>query len=551
MKLNNSKWIVGGLLIVGVIVLVGLAFPFMSRSSINEILRTEHCAMMPGMGGCEQYRGQYQETSSTFDRSIIGLVSAQETANYPASSGQTMQLSADIVKKDMSGRKIRMFGYNGQIPGPLIKVRQGDTLYVNFTNNLDQETTVHWHGLRLENANDGVPGMTQEPVQSGESFLYKLDFPDAGLYWYHPHVREDYQQELGLYGNIIVTPSDTSLLSPVNEEAFLFLDDIQLGTDGDIMPIYKEKISQVLMGRFGTTLLVNGKTSYDLTVKQGEVVRFYITNAANTRVFNLSIAGAQLKLVGSDGGFYEQERWADSVIIAPSERAVVEAYFNRVGTYDLQNINPAQTYTLGTITVLPEQTETSYASSFVTLRDKDSVKAEVDSLRQYLTQAPDASLRLTIQFPGMQGRGNHGMMGMMHGADEGGIEWEDTMQPMNFASSNRTVNWEIIDQRTGKANEAIDFAWNVGDKVKIRLFNDPNSMHPMQHPIHLHGQRFVVLSMDGVPNDNLVWKDTVLVPMGSTIDILMDVTNPGEWMAHCHIAEHLSDGMMFSFNAEL
>jgi FtsP/CotA-like multicopper oxidase with cupredoxin domain len=148
----------------------------------------------------------------------------------------------------------------------------------------------------------------------------------------------------------------------------------------------------------------------------------------------------------------------------------------------------------------------------------------------------------------MQGMGGHGMMGMMHGAEDGGIEWEDTMQPMNIASSNRTVNWEIVDQRTGNVNENIDYKWKVGDKVKIRLFNDPKSMHPMQHPIHLHGQRFVVLTVDGVPNNNLVWKDTVLVPTGSTIDILMDVTNPGEWMAHCHIAEHLSDGMMFTFN---
>lgn len=506
--------------------------------------------MMPGMAGCEQYRGQYQETSGVFDRSIIGLASAQETTKYETNSGQTIRLSADIIKHAINGKEIRMFGYNGQIPGPLITVNQGDTLYVNFTNNLDQETTVHWHGLRLENANDGVPGLTQEAVQPRDSFMYKLDFPDAGLYWYHPHVREDYQQELGLYGNIWVEPTEDTLLAPVNTEAFIFLDDIQLGSKGDITPVYTEKIDQVLMGRFGNTLLVNGKTSYDVTVKKGEVVRFYLTNSANTRVFNVSIKGAQVKLIGNDGGFYEQESWTDSVIIAPSERRIIEAYFNQPGTYELQHVNPLETYTLGTITVLPESVETSYASSFVTLKDKASVQAETEPLRTYLTKAPDASLKLTIQFPGMRGMSGHGMMGMMHGAEDGGIEWEDTMQPMNIASSNRTVNWEIVDQRTGKANEAIDYQWKVGDKVKIRLFNDPESMHPMHHPIHLHGQRFVVLSVDGVPNDNLVWKDTVLVPTGSTVDLLMDITNPGEWMAHCHIAEHLSDGMMFMFEVD-
>lgn len=538
--------------LIGILVILVLfifVYLFMAGGT-NALLRDEHCFMMPGMAGCEKYRGNYQETSSVFDRSIVGLASAQETADYEATPSQTMQLSAEIVKKDINGKEIRMFGYNGQIPGPLIKVKQGDTLYVNFTNNLDQETTVHWHGLRLENANDGVPGMTQEPVQPGQSFMYKLDFPDAGIYWYHPHVREDYQQELGLYGNIFVEPNEASLSNSVNEEVFLFLDDMQLNPNGDIAHVYTEKINQVLMGRFGNTLLVNGKTSYDVTVSKGEVVRFYLTNSANTRVFNFSIAGAQLKLIGNDGGFYEQESWADSVIIAPSERRVIEAYFNQPGNYEVRNVNPLETYTLGTITVTPEPAIPSYAAHFVTLRDKASVQAETEPLRAYANQAPDASLKLTIQFPGMQGMGSHNMMGMMHGAEDGGIEWEDTMQPANIASSNRTVNWEIVDQRTGNVNEEIDYKWNVGDKVKIRIFNDPKSMHPMQHPIHLHGQRFVVLTVDGVPNNNLVWKDTVLVPTGSTIDLLMDVTNPGEWMAHCHIAEHLSDGMMFAFNVK-
>lgn len=543
---DSRQGIVWGAIALCLVILASFLIPFL-RQGTNETLRTEHCSMMPGMVECKKYRGQYQETSDLFDRSIIGLASAQETTDYEATPSQTMQLSADIIKKEIREKEIRMFGYNGQIPGPLIKVNQGDTLYVNFTNNLDQETTVHWHGLRLENANDGVPDVTQEPVQPGQSFMYKLDFPDAGVYWYHPHVREDYQQELGLYGNIFVEPTESTLLAPVNTESFIFLDDIQLGSNGDITPVYTQKIDQVLMGRFGNTLLVNGKTSYDLTVKKGEVVRFYLTNSANTRVFNVSISGAQVKLIGNDGGFYEQESWTDSVIIAPSERRVIEAYFNQPGTYELQHVNPLETYTLGTITVLPTSVETSYASSFVTLKDKASVQAETEPLRSYLPQAPDASFKLTIQFPGMQGMGGHGMRGMMHGAENGGIEWEDTMQPMNIASSNRTVNWEIVDQRTGKANEAIEYQWKVGDKVKIRLFNDPDSMHPMHHPIHLHGQRFVVLSVDGVSNDNLVWKDTVLVPTGSTVDLLMEITNPGEWMAHCHIAEHLSDGMMFMF----
>jgi len=127
------------------------------------------------------------------------------------------------------------------------------------------------------------------------------------------------------------------------------------------------------------------------------------------------------------------------------------------------------------------------------------------------------------------------------------IEWEDEM---NMRASGEMVKWIIEDIASEKQNMDIRMKSTVGDVVKIRLFNDPKSMHPMQHPIHLHGQRFIVIEIDGKPVDNKVWTDTILVPIGSTIDILVDVTNPGEWMMHCHIAEHLEAGMMTSFIVE-
>jgi len=130
------------------------------------------------------------------------------------------------------------------------------------------------------------------------------------------------------------------------------------------------------------------------------------------------------------------------------------------------------------------------------------------------------------------------------------IEWEDDMAAMNRASTTQTINWMIVDRDTTKTNMKIDWKFKVGDKVKIRIVNDGTSMHPMQHPLHLHGQQFLVLSRNGVPNDNLVWKDTVMVGAGEIVDILVDMTNPGEWMAHCHIAEHLEDGMMFAFSVK-
>jgi FtsP/CotA-like multicopper oxidase with cupredoxin domain len=139
----------------------------------------------------------------------------------------------------------------------------------------------------------------------------------------------------------------------------------------------------------------------------------------------------------------------------------------------------------------------------------------------------------------------------MHGqhGEAGGIEWEDEMVEVNRLTTSVNTRWKLVDRATGAANQAIDWRFRVGDKVKLRLVNELDSDHPMHHPFHIHGAgRFVVLARDGVREANLVWKDTVLVRTGQTVDILLDVTNPGRWMAHCHIAEHHESGMMFSFN---
>jgi FtsP/CotA-like multicopper oxidase with cupredoxin domain len=130
-----------------------------------------------------------------------------------------------------------------------------------------------------------------------------------------------------------------------------------------------------------------------------------------------------------------------------------------------------------------------------------------------------------------------------------GIEWEDDMVEVNRLSTAATMHWKFLDRTTGADSAAIDWRFTVGDRVKIRLVNEMDSDHPMHHPFHLHGAgRFLVLARDGVVEPNLVWKDTVLVRTGQVVDILFDVTNPGLWMAHCHIAEHMQSGMMFSFN---
>ena len=451
-----------------------------------------------------------------------------------------------------------MLAYNGSIPGPTLKVPQGATITVNFKNETDVETTVHSHGLRLENAFDGVPHVTQDPILVGDSFTYKLTFPDAGTYWYHPHVREDYAQELGLYGNFLVTPKNPTYWNTVDREVPLFVDDI-LVEDGKITPFYTKNADYALMGRFGNTMLVNGETNYTQSVEQGDVVRFSFTNSANVRPFRLAFEGTKMKLVGGDNGAYEKEEWVDTVTLGPSERAIVEVLFNKKGDILLQNKTPDQTTTLGKIMVTESKRLRKPVFNFNTLHSNLETIKSIDPFRAFFTKALDKQISLSVSMMGGAAgnmSGGHmmpdgSMMGgnMMMSAPKGGIEWEDDGEMMSDQNSDQ-ISWAILDQGTGKANMDIDWKFKVGDKVKIRIFNDPKSMHPMQHPIHFHGQRFLVLDKNGTAQKNLVWKDTVLVPAGEYADILLDISNPGEWMAHCHIAEHLEAGMMFGFTVE-
>ena len=473
--------------------------------------------------------------------------------------GESYDLVAGFVEKEILGGKYRMLAYNGSIPGPLIRVKQGTEVILNFRNNADLASTVHSHGVRLDNAFDGVPGLTQQPVAPGGSFAYRVKFPDPGMYWYHPHLREDYAQELGLYGNYLVVPADPDYWAPVNREIALFLDDILL-TDGKL-ELSRTKVDHALMGRFGNVMLINGKADYLLAARQGEVVRLYLTNAANARPFNFAITDHLFKLVGGDGGGYERDEWRDSVLLGPSERVIVEVFFDRPGAFTLENITPGKTIRLGMVNVAATPVPPAREEDFTSLKARPAVSRSMDPLRPYLAKPPDKRLRLSIELKGgmaaMSGmaQGGHVMpdgagMGHSMGPSPDGIEWEDPDPEMNRSSSPESVLWKIIDEESGKENMAIDWRLKRGEPVVIRIFNDPASAHPMQHPFHFHGQRFLVAARDGVRESNLVWKDTVLVPAGRTVDIVLDTTNPGRWMAHCHISEHLEASMMFGFRVE-
>ena len=479
------------------------------------------------------------------------LPAAKPTQTVRLKNGDTLDLTAGLVRRTIRGQRFTMYAFNGMVPGPLIRVAQQSTITVRFHNRIDLPSTVHWHGLRHDNRFDGVPGLTQEEVAPGKDFTYTVHFPDAGVYWYHPHVREDIEQAMGLFGNMVVDSPEPDYYSPVNRELSLVLNDVLVNADS-LIPFGKEAPTYALMGRVGNVLTVNGEPNYRLSVKKGEVVRFFFTNVANSRTWNVSLSGVPMKVVASDVSRFEREERVPSVVLAPAERYVIEARFDKPGRYALVNaiqaINHfegeflAEVDTLGIVTVGEVPATPDYAARFAALRAYPAVSRDVDRFRPYFDREPDQRLTLTVK-PNSLPLATVQFMNV-DTAYYAPVEWVDGMPDMNWLSTSRQVKWILREDATGKENMDIDWRVKAGSVVKLRIFNDPKSFHPMQHPIHLHGQRMLVVSRDGVKTRNLVWKDTVIIPVGSTVDLLIDASNPGAWMLHCHIAEHLGSDMM-------
>ncbi|MFL5759733.1 MAG: multicopper oxidase domain-containing protein [Thermomicrobiales bacterium] len=565
-----------------------------------------------------------------FSRDITGLTRATGTQTVDLADGSTYDLVAAPVRKRIGDSEVRVLAYNGSVPGPTLRVRQGSSVSVNFTNQTDLENTIHWHGLRLENRFDGTHE-TQASVPPGGHFTYRVRFVDPGIYWYHPHIREDYGQEMGLYGNIVVVPAAPDYWPPAHREVVLTLDDVLI-EDGNIAPFRRAETTYAAMGRFGNVFLVGGETGPTLAARVGEAVRFCLTNTANTRVFNVGLPGVRIKLVGGDSGRYEREEFVDSVVIAPSERVVIDVLFDQPGRLTLEHRTPKRTYALAAIEVSPERVTPALSEQFEQLRHNPEWAVERERLAPYFEAPPAKTLALVAEMDMGQPQGpvvyscpmhpdvgsnepgscpkcgmklmptaapakyvcpmhpevvsdesgscpkcgmklvsaemverpsghGHEHGDVQHGADHhlhsshghemeeaGGIEWEDDMVAVNRMTTPANTRWHIIDRATGARDHAIGWEFRVGDRVKIRLINEMESDHPMHHPFHFHGAgRFVVLARNGAREENFVWKDTVLLRTGQTVDILLDVTNPGVWMAHCHIAEHHESGMMFSF----
>jgi FtsP/CotA-like multicopper oxidase with cupredoxin domain len=470
--------------------------------------------------------------------------------------GASINLTAAPVRRVLFGRTVTMLGFNGQYPGPLIQVDERSTIQVRFVNHTDFPTAVHWHGVRLDNRFDGAPHVTQDPVPPGGTFDYTVHFPDAGLYWYHPHHREDVLQDLGLYGNLLVRSRDPGFFAPAHREEILMLDDLLMGDAGPT-EYGREAPTHALMGRFGNVLLVNGEPRWASSARRGEVVRVFLTNVSSTRVFNLSWQGARtrMKAVASDLGRYEQESWVDNVVIAPAERFVVDVRFEEPGEARLVNRVRAidhiqarffeETQTLGAVRVATAAATPDHAATFNRLRRNADVGAEMNRYRPQFNRRVDHELLITLEL----GQLPFPLKPLMNfeSVYRHPVEWTGTMPEMDWVATGTAARWILRDGTTGRENMDVHWRFRVGDVVKLRLVNDRRALHAMQHPIHIHGQRFLVTAVNGVANEHLVWKDTVLVPTGFTTDVLLELSNPGKWMLHCHVAEHIETGMRMVF----
>ena len=407
--------------------------------------------------------------------------------------------------------------FDKSVPGPAIRARQGDRLRVRVTNGLEQETTVHWHGIRLPNAMDGVPHLTQPPIAPGDSFVYEFDLPDAGTYWYHPHQRSFEQVGRGLYGALIVEEGDPP---QVDRDLVWVLDDWRLDKDARITGDFANRHDMSHSGRIGNTVTVNGSIAKDFPVRAGERLRLRLINAANARIFGLHFEGHRPWIIAIDGQpVTPHHPPEDRVVLGPAMR--IDLILDAAGRPDerhrvIDDFYPRFAYRLvdlaydGAAPVREEPLDPPTMLPANTMPEPNLGQAKPHR----------------IEFTG-------GMMGGMTGAFMDG-QWRDIREMMH-AGKMWAVNGVVA---TGHVMAPL-LTLTRGDTYILDMVND-TAWH---HPIHLHGHAFRVVSRNEKPTEHLEWQDTVLMAPREHVAIAFVADNPGDWMFHCHILEHQAGGM--------
>jgi FtsP/CotA-like multicopper oxidase with cupredoxin domain len=468
----------------------------------------------------------------------MGTAALAVTA-YGPSRGQTAaarptaaHLVAGLARAAIAGGthpETEVWSYNGTAPGPILRFRQGERVQIAVDNRLPQGTTVHWHGVRVPNAMDGVPDLTQPPIAPGASFTYEFDVPDAGTFWYHPHTRSPEQVERGLAGAFIVeeqTPPE------VDRDIVWVLDDWRLTPEAAVAGEFGNLMDASHAGRFGNTVTINGRVPESFAVKAGERLRLRLINAANARIFGLEFRGLTPTIVALDGQPVEPHApEGGRVVLGPAMRADLildcgGAPGERIAIVD--TFYRQRVYTLVELVYDGRMRERPPAAA---IRLPDNPVAVPD-----LTMAE----RHTIELGG-------GMMDpklMRLARERGGQLDPETIRGVRERMQSGHI-WTINGQSvaggavTGHAHAPL-LSLRLGRPYVFAMHND-TAWH---HPMHLHGLVVRVLSRNGRANPRVEWRDTVLMDPGEKVEIAFTADNPGDWMFHCHILEHQEAGMM-------
>lgn len=425
----------------------------------------------------EEFEGSYLENSPESSRIV--------EVNLVASEGEL---------EIFEGVKTKVWNYNSSVPGPEIRIQYGDTLKVNFQNNLPEETTIHWHGVRVPNAMDGVPGLNQDPIKPGDSFVYEFTPKDVGTFWFHPHVRTAEQIERGLFGTLIV---EDEISSKFSQDITWVVDDWRLLDNYQIDPNFVTGGDLMHDGRWGNVITVNGSLEETLNARPGERIRLRIVNASNARVYSLAMDGLNANIIAVDGMYTKEGINPNGFEISPGNRVDLDIQIStdtKEKTYIIRDFFLQDPNVLGKISVSGES---------VTPPDfKISYNIEIPSW----DEAVNAQIDKTYRFNSSRG-------------GEFGIQW--------------TIN--------GKAFPDYDpFQLKFDEFNKIEFINESYRLHPM----HLHGQFFKVISKNGVVVDEPFFRDTVLLKGQESIEIGLVPLDKGKWVQHCHILEHAEAGMI-------
>ena len=415
------------------------------------------------------------------------------------------------------GPHTAIWGYDALVPGPVLRVKQGERLLVEAVNQLPEATTVHWHGLRLPNAMDGVPGLTQAPIGPGETFRYDFLPPDAGTFWYHPHFNTSAQMGRGLFGALIVEEVEPPL---VDRELLWVLADWRLDGENQVVPDFAEPFDQAHDGRIGPVITLNEAVPDRVPLIAGERLRLRLVNAAQARIFALEFAGHAPVVVARDGQPCVPHAPEGGLLwLGPGMRA--DLILDAVG-------KPGESF------LVLDRRKPQAAAPLVTLAYDPAAVRRDSPLDAPLALPPNplgqpdltTAEDLTLTFAGGMDMAMHGQSGQGGGDHTAGAAW--------------TVNGQAMVHGPGTMHHGAPLQrLALGRTYRLELVNDSD----WWHPIHLHGMHMRLLGADGQPDPRGLWLDSVLLGPRERAGVALLADNPGLWMLHCHIIQHQESGM--------